>query len=120
VIELKNAADENATLCGASNQLKTYKREIPSLFPTNELLIIADWERFMPWRTIEGETISPKGSLELEVLIKGICERSRFLDVIRYFVVFEVDGASIIKNMAGYHQYHAVNKAVARTVQAIR
>ena len=85
VIELKNAADENATLRGAFNQLQTYKREIPSLFPTNELLIIsdglearagtltADWERFMPWRTIDGDTISPKGSLELEVLIKGIC-----------------------------------------------
>lgn len=131
VIELKNTADENATIKGAFNQLQTYKREIPSLFLTNELLIIsdgmyarvgtltADWERFMPWRTIDGETISPKGSLELEVLIKGIFERSRFLDLIRYFTVFEVDGATIVKKLAGYHQYHAVNKAVARTVQAI-
>jgi type I restriction enzyme R subunit len=70
VIELKNAADENATIRGAFNQLQTYKREIPSLFPTNEILVIADglearagtltadWERFMPWRTIDGETIN--------------------------------------------------------------
>jgi type I restriction enzyme, R subunit len=146
VIELKNAADENATLKGAFNQLQTYKREIPGLFPTNELLVIsdglearagtltADWERFMPWRTIDGNAVLPhprprggsvrgdadaEPKLELEVLIKGIFERTRFLDLIRYFTVFEVDGATIVKKLAGYHQYHAVNKAVARTVQAI-
>jgi type I restriction enzyme R subunit len=130
VIELKNPADENATIKGAYNQLQTYKNEIPTLFRTNEILVISDgiearcgtltaiWERFMPWRTIDGKDVAPKGSLELETLIKGIFDKSRFLDLIRYFIVFHKDQSSIIKIMAGYHQYHAANKAVECTLEA--
>lgn len=130
VIELKNPAEENATIKGAFNQLQTYKQDIPSLFPYNEVLVIsdgltarvgtltADWERFMPWRTIAGNEIATKNTPELEVLIKGIFAKSRFLDLLRHFIVFEVDGDSIIKKMAGYHQFHAVNTAIARTVEA--
>ncbi len=130
VIELKNPGDENATIRGAFNQLQTYKKDIPVLFPYNEILVIsdglearagtltADWERFMPWRTIEGVDLAPKGVLEMEVLIKGIFEKQRFLDLVQNFIVFEVDGSNIAKKMAGYHQFHAVNKAVASTVRA--
>jgi type I restriction enzyme R subunit len=130
VIELKNPTDENATIKGAFNQLQTYKNDIPSLFPYNEILIVsdgtearvgtltADWEWFMPWRTIDGETIVPKGTAELEVIIKGIFEKHRFLDLLHHFIVFEVDGEKITKKMAGYHQFHAVNKAITRTVTA--
>jgi type I restriction enzyme R subunit len=130
VIELKDPTDEKATIWTAFNQLQTYKKYIPSLFPTNEILLASDGlearagtltgdkEWFMPWRTIDGETIAPKGSLELEVLIKGIFDKRRFLDLIRNFVVFEVDGSAISKKMAGYHQFHAVNKAVECTIQA--
>src|SRR3989304_7671521 len=131
VIELKNPADENATIKDAFNQLQTYKNEIPSLFHYNEILVVsdgiesragtltADWEWFLPWRTIEGEDVASKGLPELEVMIKGIFERRRFLDLLRYFLVFEVDGAEIVKKMAGYHQFHAVNKAVECTIQAV-
>ena len=130
VIELKNPGDENATIRGAFNQLQTYKKDIPVLFPYNEILVIsdglearagtltADWERFMPWRTIEGVDLAPKGVLEMEVLIKGIFEKQRFLDLVQNFIVFEVDGSNIAKKMAGYHQFHAVNKAVTSTVRA--
>lgn len=130
VIELKNPSDENATMKDAFNQLQTYKNEIPSLFPYNEILITsdgiearlgtltADWEWFLPWRTITGDDLAPKGLPELEVLIKGIFDKQRFLDLLRYFIVFEVDGAEIIKKIAGYHQFHAVNKAVECTIQA--
>lgn len=130
VIELKNPEDETATIRSAFNQLQTYKQEIPSLFHTNEVLVVSDgvaaragaltsnWEWFMPWRTIEGREVAPKGSLELEVLLKGIFEKRRFLDLLRDFIVFEVDGAKITKKMAGYHQFHAVNKAVERTLEA--
>jgi len=130
VIELKNPTDENATIRGAFNQLQTYKNDIPSLFPYNKILIVsdgtearvgtltADWEWFMPWRTIDGETIVPKGTAELEVIIKGIFEKHRFLDLLHHFIVFEVDGEKITKKMAGYHQFHAVNKAITRTVTA--
>ena len=130
VIELKNPADENATIQTAFQQLQTYKNDIPSLFTYNEMLVISDglearagtltsdWSRFTPWRTIDGEEIAPKGKPEMGVLIKGIFEKSRFLDLIKYFIVFEADGDKMVKKMAAYHQYHAVNKAVECTVKA--
>lgn len=153
VLELKNAASETADIEGAFNQLQTYKRDIPSLFTFNALLMVsdgmtarigsltADRDRFMPWRipprpqakvlpfpnrpqpkaAEAGGTyaagVSPNAP-ELEVLISDVFERSHLLDLIRFFIVFEVDGDTITKKMAGYHQYHAVNKAVAATVQA--
>jgi type I restriction enzyme R subunit len=132
VIELKNIADEKATVRHGFNQLQTYKTDIPSLFHYNAFLVIsdgmtarvgsltADWERFMPWRTVDGENIAPKGSPELEVLTKGLFDKRRILDFIRHFTVFEVDGAKVIKKIAGYHQYHAVNRAVIDTVRASR
>ncbi|NER30503.1 MAG: type I restriction endonuclease subunit R [Symploca sp. SIO1C4] len=130
VIELKNPLAEKATLKSAFNQLQTYKNEIPSLFTYNEILVISDntearggtltssFEWFMPWRTIDGETIAPKGSAELEFLIKGIFDKHGFLDLIKNFIVLEVDGDKITKKMAGYHQFHAVNKAINNTVTA--
>jgi type I restriction enzyme R subunit len=75
----------------------------------------------MPWRTIEGEHLSPAGMPELEVLLRGVFDKRRFLDLVRHFVVFEDDGSgNLIKKIAGYHQFHAVNQAVAVTVQASR
>jgi type I restriction enzyme R subunit len=130
VIELKNAADENADIDKAYNQLQTYKNNIPSLFTYNEALIVSDGiyacigsitgdrERFMPWRTIDGSDLAPKSTPELEVVVRGVFDKTRFLDLIRFFIVFEIDGETITKKMAGYHQYHAVNKAVAETIKA--
>lgn len=130
VVELKNPADEQATIRHAYNQLQTYKGDIPSLFAYNELMIISDglearvgtltsgWDRFMPWRTIEGAEVAPKGSLELEVLLKGVFEKRRFIDLVLNFIVFEDDGSSITKKAAAYHQFHAVNKAVQCTLSA--
>jgi type I restriction enzyme, R subunit len=130
VIELKNAANENTTIVSAYNQLQTYKKEIPSLFRANALLVVSDGiearvgsltanrERYSPWRTIDGVSIAPKGAAELETLIKGVFVPFVLLDMIRNFVVFEVDSGKVIKKIAAYHQYHAVNKAVECTVQA--
>jgi type I restriction enzyme R subunit len=132
VLELKNLADENVTIRQAFNQLQTYKAQIPALFHTNTLLVAsdgnearagtltADWERFMAWRTVTGEDLAPVGMLQLETLLKGVFERARFLDLIRNFIVFEDDGATVLKKVAAYHQFHAVNKAVEKTVQASR
>ena len=130
VIELKNLADENATIRDAYNQLQTYKNDVPSLFPYNELLIISDgiearlgtltagWERFMPWRTIEGDKVASKGALEMEVLLRGVFDKRRLLDLARSFIVFEDSGKNVEKKVAGYHQFHAVNKAVECTLNA--
>jgi type I restriction enzyme R subunit len=131
VIELKNPGYENATLTGAFNQLQTYKTQITSLFRTNAVLITSDGltarigsltaneERFMPWRTTDGKVIAPKGSPEMAVLIEGVFEKRRFLDLIHDFSVFGNSGSGLIKIIAGYHQFHAVKRAVESTVRAL-
>ena len=130
VIELKNPTDEDATIEGAFKQLQTYKHQIPSLFLFNELLVIsdglyartgsltADFERFMKWRTIEGDTIEPVTSFELEVLIKGIFDKNRLLELIRYCIVFQDEHGKTTKKVAGYHQFHAVREAIKAIVKA--
>ena len=130
VIELKNPGSETATLAGAFNQLQTYKDQIPSLFRTNGLLITsdgllarvgsltADSERFMPWRTTDGRDIAPKGWPELATVIEGVFEKRRFLSLLRDFAVFGEKSDGVIKILAGYHQFHAVQHAVQRTVEA--
>ncbi len=130
VIELKNPADEKATLQHAFNQIETYKTDIPDLFNYNEMVVISDGlearagtitsgrDRFMPWRTVDGKEVAPRGSVELEVLLKGIFEKSRFLDLVLNFTVFDDDGVSVAKKAAAYHQYHAVNKAIESTLSA--
>jgi type I restriction enzyme R subunit len=130
VIELKAPGGENATLEGAHNQLQTYKAQIPSLFRTNALLVTsdgltarvgsltADQERFMPWRTTDGEVISPKGQPELNILIAGVFDKRRLLDLLRDFIVFGETDSGLTKIMAGYHQFHAVRHAVEKTVEA--
>ncbi len=131
VIELKNAASDGATIWSAFNQLQTYKQEIPSLFVYNEALVIsdgvqarigtltADREWFQKWRTVEGEELADTKLPELQVVLEGVFEKRRFLDLIRYFIVFEdAGGGHLTKKMAGYHQYHAVNLALEETLRA--
>ena len=131
IIELKNPADEDATLWTAWQQLQTYKAELPTLFSMNEMLMVSDGvqarvgtitagrEWFKPWRTISGETLADPHLTELQVMLEGICEPERFLPLVRDFIVFEDDGGgSLAKKMAGYHQFHAVQVAVAETLRA--
>ncbi len=132
VIELKNAADEDATIWKAFHQLETYREQIPSLFHWNEVLVISDGtharlgslsagkERFLPWRAIDSEQLAPTSLSQIEVLIKGLFDRSRFLDYLRHFVVFEDEDGKITKKIAGYHQFHAVRHAVEATVESVR
>lgn len=132
VIELKNPADEKTTIVDAFRQLQTYKAEIPDLFNTNELLVIADmrearvgsltadWERFMLWRTIDGEILDPLGANnETETLVRGLFRRDYLLEFIRDFVLFEED-KEIIKKIAAYHQFHLVRKAFRKTLEATK
>lgn len=131
VIELKNMADEDATIDQAYGQLQTYKAEIPKLFDYNELLVVSDgvaarmgsltagWEWFKPWPTIDDET-PIKGKLPLETLIRGVFHPSRLISIIRDFVLFEDDSESdeVFKILAGYHQFHAARRAITATVDA--
>jgi len=133
VIELKNPADENATVWSAWQQFQTYQAQVPSLFATNAALVISDGmqarvgavgagkEWFKPWRTISGREDASSKLTELQVVLEGVFEQCRFLDLLRYFIVFQDDGSGkIIKKMAGYHQFHAVNVALEETLRAAR
>lgn len=141
LLELKNPAAEHATLKSAWNQVQTYRHDIPSVFVPNAVTVISDgtsaamssysgaFEHYAPWKTIEGrEVVSNLPALE--VLIKGVFEPKRFLDLLKNFIVFSdetvTDKATgqptraLVKRVAKYHQYWAVNAAVESTVQASR
>ena len=130
VIELKNPANEQTDIWDAFNQLQTYKDETADLFNCNTALVIsdgftarvgaltADAERMLPWRTIASEDDRPRLQMELETLVRGFFKPELFLDYVRHFVLFELDGEAIIKKIAGYHQFHAVREAVRATVIA--
>ena len=132
LLELKNPADEGADIWKAYDQIDTYKEQIPDVFQYNEVLVIsdgtealmgslsADTERFMAWRTIDGVTLDPLGQFnELETLVRGVLAPEYLLDFLRFFVLFEDDG-TLIKKIAGYHQFHAVRSAITQVVKASR
>jgi type I restriction enzyme R subunit len=136
LLEIKNPADQNADIWRAYDQLQTYKEQIPDVFQYNELLVISDGteallgslsangERFMAWRTIDGVTLDPLGEFnELQTLVRGVLAPAYLLDYLRYFVLFEEDGGmggTLVKKIAGYHQFHAVRAAIAQVVAASR
>ena len=132
LLELKNPADENANIWKAFDQIQTYKEQILDVFQYNEVLVIsdgtealmgslsADAARFMAWRTIDGVTLDPLGTFqELQTLVRGVLAPQYLLDYIRYFVLFEDDG-TLVKKIAGYHQFHAVRAAIQQVVSASR
>jgi len=132
LLELKNPADEAADIWKAYDQIQTYKEQIPDVFQYNEILVISDGsearmgslsangERYMQWRTIDGITLDPLGHFnELETLVRGVLAPACLLDYLRFFVLFEDDG-TLVKKIAGYHQYHAVRSAIQQVVSASR
>jgi type I restriction enzyme R subunit len=131
VLELKSPADTQATLERAWTQLQNYKAKAPELMRCNQVLVISDGiearigsptsglDRFGPWRTIDGEALEDEGRPELEVLIRGVFAPERFLDLIADYVAFEIENGVVkSKKLAGYHQFHAVRKALESTVHA--
>jgi len=140
VIELKNAADENATIHSAFRQIETYKSIIPSLFTYNGLVVISDglearagsisagFSRFMTWKSADGKAEASHLVSQLETLILGMLNKETLLDLIRHFIVFEkmkredpetnIITITTVKKLAAYHQYYAVNRAVESTLRA--
>ena len=127
VLEFKNTRDERATIEKAFAQLQTYQLQLPRLMAYNALLIISDgtgarvgvlgapFERFQPWKTVTGQEVLPES---LETLIKGALSPAVLLALLRHFTVFEADGPQLTKKVAAYHQYHAVLRAVQKTLDA--
>jgi type I restriction enzyme R subunit len=129
LLELKNPADENATLRNAWNQIQTYRSDVPAIFTPNALTVISDgtsaamssfsggFEHYAPWKTIDGREVITNLPA-LEVLIRGVFEPSRVLDIERNFVVFSDEANGLVKRVAKYHQFWAVNAAVESTIEA--
>lgn len=129
LLELKNLADEHATLKGAWNQIQTYRHDIPALFTPNAVTVVSDgvsaamssftgaFEHYAPWKTIDGREIVTTLPA-VEVLIKGVFDQKRFLDILQNFIVFSDESKGLVKRVAKYHQYWAVNTAVESTVEA--
>ena len=130
VFELKTVSDEEVSITDAFYQIKTYQNTISNLFVYNAFSVISDGlnskagtltaneEWFMSWRTIDGAGVEPNYRPSLEVLLKGMFDKERLLDIIKQFILFQVDGNDTTKILAGYHQYHAVNKAIDTTYEA--
>lgn len=130
VVELKNAADENANVNAAFNQLQTYKQAIPRLFQYNALLIASDgWDAlygsltspkqfFVPWKSIDGKLVADENIPQMEVMAKGMLNKEVLPDLIRHFTIFHQNKEKISKIVPRYHQYFAVNKAVEATRKA--
>jgi type I restriction enzyme R subunit len=130
VFELKTASDDEVTLKHAYRQIKNYQNKISNLFVYNAFNVISDGlhakvgtitsleDRYMTWRTIDGETIAPKSLPQLETLIKGMFDKHIFMDLLKQFILFQEKDNDYIKILAGYHQYHAVNTALNSTISA--
>ncbi|SFJ71334.1 type I restriction enzyme, R subunit [Thermoflavimicrobium dichotomicum] len=130
VFELKNTADERVGIADAFEDVKAYQQSLPTLFAYNAFSVIsdgtearygtltADFDRYMVWRTIDGKELAPSSLSQLEVLIRGMFAKDRFLDILRHFILFQVDGEEIIKIVAAYHQVFATLKAVESTHRA--
>jgi type I restriction enzyme R subunit len=130
LIELKNPGDEDATIDGAFNQIQTYKAEIPSIFEPNAVCVVSDGigarmgsitagkEHFAPWKTVEGDDVASTALPQLEVLTRGAFNRPVFLDLVRNFIAYSDENDGLVKRLAKYHQYWAVNRAVESTVEA--
>jgi type I restriction enzyme R subunit len=129
LFELKAVGSENATLKGAHNQLRTYQKDIPSLFAPNAVCVITDGhqarigtmtsplEHFAAWKTVDGSDASP-ALPQMDVLVHGVFDPARFLDLVRNFIVFSDEPVGVVKRVAKYHQFWAVNEALASTIEA--
>lgn len=129
VFELKNPANEGVGTEEAYNQIQTYKDTIPVLFTHNELVVLGDvnslvgtatspLSRYSTWRTLDGDTLAPNSLPQLEVLIKGIFDKQRIIDIIHHYILFQTSGTDVFKIFTAYHQYHAVHTAVEATAKA--
>ena len=129
VVELKSPSREETDASAAYRQLRNYMHEIPSLFIYNAICVMSDMstskagtitsgeDRFMAWKTTDGSYENTQYAT-FDTFFEGIFEKERFLDILKNFICFNVDGQNTFKILAGYHQYFAVKKAVASTLHA--
>lgn len=129
LIELKSPSREETDASDAYRQIRNYMYEIPSMFIYNAVCVMSDMttskagtitsgeDRFMEWKTTDGSYENTQYAA-FDTFFEGLFEKSRFLDIVKNFICFNVDGQNTFKILAGYHQYFAVKKAVASTLNA--
>ncbi len=129
VMELKSPSREETDVSAAYRQLRNYMHEIPSLFIYNAVCVMSDLttskagtitsgeDRFMEWKTKDG-SYENTAYAQFDTFFEGIFDKTRFLDILKNYICFNMDGERTFKILAGYHQYFAVKKAVASTLKA--
>ena len=129
IMELKSPKDEEVTIEDAYLQIQNYMQSIESVFIFNAFCIISDQsqtragsitaslDRFMEWKTIDGNYENTKLA-DFTTLFRGMFEKNRFLDIIHNFICFSKESGGAAKILAAYHQYFAVHKAVESTMRA--
>lgn len=129
VVELKSPSREETDASDAYRQLRNYMYEIPSMFIYNEVCVMSDMttskagtitsgeDRFMEWKTTDGSYENTQYAA-FDTFFEGLFEKNRFLDILKNFICFNVDGEKTFKVLAAYHQYFAVKKAIASTQKA--
>lgn len=137
-IELKSATSEKATLRRAFDQIKNYKKAVPSIFYYNAICVLSDgidagtssvsapFSRYLSWKT--PKEVANEVRTELQILTEYMLNKQTLVELIRYCTVFEKEEKKDeqtglisqvkIKKVAAYHQYYAVQKAVAQTLRA--
>lgn len=129
IVELKSPSREETDASDAYRQLRNYMYEIPSMFIYNEICVMSDMttskagtitsgeDRFMEWKTTDGSYENTQYAA-FDTFFEGLFEKNRFLDILKNFICFNVDGEKTFKVLAAYHQYFAVKKAIVSTQKA--
>ncbi len=129
LIELKSPSRQESDASAAYRQIRNYTHEIPSLFVYNMICVMSDLttskagtitsseDRFMEWKSKDGSYQNTQYA-SFDTFFEGLFERSRFLDILKNFICFNIDGQNSFKVLAAYHQYFAVKKAIESTAKA--
>ncbi len=130
IFELKSPSREETDSSDAYLQLRNYMQHIPSMFVPNAFCVMSDMsdtrvgtitaseDRFVKWKSIDGD-YSETQNADWKTMLEGMFRKARLTDIIKNFICFNDSADSVVKILAGYHQYFAVHKAADRAVEAV-
>lgn len=130
IFELKSPSREETDSSDAYLQLRNYMQHIPSMFVPNAFCVMSDMsdtrvgtitaseDRFVKWKSIDGD-YSETQNADWKTMLEGMFRKERLTDIIKNFICFNDSADSVVKILAGYHQYFAVHKAADRAVEAV-
>lgn len=131
IFELKSPSREETDASDAYKQLRNYMKHIPSLFVPNAFCVMSDLtetrvgtitakeDRYVAWKSVDGD-YSGTEHADWETMLDGMLAKERLIDIVHNFICFNDSAESVVKILAGYHQYFAVRKAAQRAVEAVK